>query len=300
MYFGVLPDNFGLWLKSCEYNPTINWMVFTNDKTNLTVPNNVQIIYFDKNEFIKRVQKKIGINIVDIQPYKLCDFKVAYGNILDDYIKDFDFWGYCDLDLLFGNIRHFVTDSILDRYDKIYTRGHLAIFKNDTLTNKLYQHSSLNKNYKEVFLSKKNYSFDEWGNGGGINEIFLEHNRRIYDEIDFHDVLFSKYRFYPYQKYDKKTNYIYEWSKGDLRAISNKNEKIEIIYAHFQKRKFKTENIHDGVDSVIIYPNRYLITNGDQVNYKKYLKKKQRIYVYAIKLRVKNLLKKIRNKRGEK
>jgi len=29
------------------------------------------------------------------------------------------FWGYCDIDLIFGNIRAFMTDELLNEYDII-------------------------------------------------------------------------------------------------------------------------------------------------------------------------------------
>ena len=43
---------------------------------------------------------------------------------------EYDFWGYCDIDLIFGNIRKFITDDILDKYDKILSRGHFTLFRN--------------------------------------------------------------------------------------------------------------------------------------------------------------------------
>ena len=46
------------------------------------------------------------------------------------FVKKYDFWGYCDLDLIFGDIRKFVNEEVLNTYEKIYNRGHLTLFKN--------------------------------------------------------------------------------------------------------------------------------------------------------------------------
>jgi len=55
---------------------------------------------------------------VDIESeYKLCDFKPAYGLIFSEHFKDYDFWGYCDIDIIFGNIRAYMTDVLLNEYD---------------------------------------------------------------------------------------------------------------------------------------------------------------------------------------
>ena len=37
-YFGTLPKNMQLWLKSCAANPTIDWILLTDDKTEYDFP----------------------------------------------------------------------------------------------------------------------------------------------------------------------------------------------------------------------------------------------------------------------
>ena len=45
-YFGKLPKGqFPLWLKSCENNPTIDWIIFTDDRTRYNYPKNVKVTY---------------------------------------------------------------------------------------------------------------------------------------------------------------------------------------------------------------------------------------------------------------
>ncbi len=41
-YFGKLPKNFPLWLVGCEANPTIDWIIYTDDKTSYSYPKNVK------------------------------------------------------------------------------------------------------------------------------------------------------------------------------------------------------------------------------------------------------------------
>ena len=42
-YFGHLPDNFNLWLISCKVNSTVNWLIYTDDKTSYDYPENVKV-----------------------------------------------------------------------------------------------------------------------------------------------------------------------------------------------------------------------------------------------------------------
>ena len=50
LYFGSLPNNFQLYLKSCKYNSTVDWLIFTDDNTEYDYPENVKVKYtsFDK------------------------------------------------------------------------------------------------------------------------------------------------------------------------------------------------------------------------------------------------------------
>lgn len=48
--------------------------------------------------------------------------------MFQEYIKDYDFWGHCDADLIFGDIRKFVTDDILNKYDRLGVDGFFPCF----------------------------------------------------------------------------------------------------------------------------------------------------------------------------
>ena len=42
-YFGKLPEYIDVWLKSCEYNKDIDWILITDDKTDYNYPTNVKV-----------------------------------------------------------------------------------------------------------------------------------------------------------------------------------------------------------------------------------------------------------------
>ena len=72
------------------------------------------------------------------KPQKLCDYKCAYGVIFEDYIQDYDWWGHCDLDQIFGNLNMFVTEDMLRKYDKLFSLGHLSLYKNSYKNNRIF------------------------------------------------------------------------------------------------------------------------------------------------------------------
>ena len=113
-YFGHFNNYFEIWLNSCAHNPTIDWLIFTDCKNEYDYPRNVKVVYTTFDEIRTHFQSFYDFPISLEKPYKLCDFRPAYGEVFYDYIKDYDFWGYCDTDLVWGDLRKFFTEEILE------------------------------------------------------------------------------------------------------------------------------------------------------------------------------------------
>jgi hypothetical protein len=170
-YFGKLPWYFNLFLKSCETNPTINFLIFLDEEVIGEVPKNVKIIDFTLEKFNSLASEKLSLKINIKSGYKLCDLKPAYAVVFQDYLDNYDFWGVCDIDLIFGRIREFMNDDLLNKYDVIsvkdsFPSGYFLLFKNNDEINNLFKKS---KDYKKIFQTSKNYCFDECG--GAYDEV---------------------------------------------------------------------------------------------------------------------------------
>lgn len=182
VYFGEIPDYINTFIYSCGWNREFDFLLFVNKNVAIETPRNLKIIVIDKSELLDRINSRIKCNISDITPYKLCDYKTVYGVLFDDYLKDYDFWGMIDIDLILGKLSDYITESVLNRYDKIYTLGHLSLIKNDDRLNYIFKKDTSNSNnYLKVFGSDSNFIFDEIE---GINEKFLDEGLLIYDKKD--------------------------------------------------------------------------------------------------------------------
>ena len=60
VYFGSFPDNMPLWLKSCSFNPRIDFLIFT-DQVLSKLPNNVRTIEMTLKEFSELAARKLKI-----------------------------------------------------------------------------------------------------------------------------------------------------------------------------------------------------------------------------------------------
>lgn len=163
-WYGPYPWYFPYFIHSCSFNPTINFIIITDNKEALPFnPANVKIINKTLEEIKEAAAEKLGFQINIEHPYKLCDFKPAYGFIFSEITKGYDFWGQSDLDVIYGDIRGFITDDMLNTYDFIslrhdYTTGCFALYRNNEKMNTFFMRS---KDYRLVLSSPKHYCFDE-------------------------------------------------------------------------------------------------------------------------------------------
>ena len=259
-YFGKLPNNFPLWLVGCEKNPTVDWLIFTDDKTQYSYPDNVKVTYMSFDDMRNKIQSIYDFPISMERPYKLCDFKVAYGEIFEDELQGYDFWGHCDLDLMFGNIRKFLTDDILEKYDKIGDQGHSTLYRNNSEINSLYRrHIDGVEKYENILSSNKNYVFDEQV----ICNMYKAMGKEYYNETNYAHLNKYESSFYlgHLTKDDvyKNKRQAFGWKDGTLTRYYLYNNKVdteEFMYIHFWCRPitYKIKKC-SSKDMFVMYPD---------------------------------------------
>ncbi|MFB3387051.1 DUF6625 family protein [Flavobacterium sp. LAR06] len=163
IYMGEFPWFFKLFLKSCEANPTIDFFIFTDTIIEYKIAANIKVIPFTLQDFNLLATEKLGLDINVEKGYKLCDFRPAFGILFSEYLQGYDFWGITDIDVIYGRIREFLTDDLLNEYDTICVRHAFItaccmLYRNSNYVNNLYKES---RDYKMIFTTSKNYAFDE-------------------------------------------------------------------------------------------------------------------------------------------
>lgn len=257
-YFGKLPAMFDLWAQSCGYNKDMLFLVFTDDVYNKPLPENVLIKPMSFGDLQKLVQSKFDFPISLKTPYKLCDYKPAFGYIFQEYLQGCAYWGHCDMDLVFGNMAKFLPR---EDYDKISNMGHFCLYKNTPEILKAFMLSSGTEIiYKDVFSSSTHFGFDEDDNFG-INVIFKKQNMSVYQFDNYvADISCLYHNFYlsHYQNPGFKLEYgsrTFEVKDGNVYGCSITPAGIgkqEYAYVHIQKRRL--------VRNFSGTPNSYLIT----------------------------------------
>lgn len=256
-YFGKFPKGFELFLMSCKNNPTIDWLIFTDDKTEYEYPENVKVFYDTFEGIKKRVQQNFDFQIVLDKPYKFCDYKPAYGEIFREELKEYDFWGMCDLDLAWGDIRKFITNEILESYERIGFLGHSTIFKNVPEVNARYRTMIDGNNYKKVYTTEGAFAFDEVG----MDAIYEKLNIEYYNKIIFANLKKYDYGFFldlmPEEDIEKNEHQVFILKDGNLTRYYVRDHKIfteDFMYIHFWCRPMTYKPVaYDNHKTYVMY-----------------------------------------------
>ncbi|WP_026889103.1 DUF6625 family protein [Clostridium beijerinckii] len=241
-YFGKLPRYFDLYLLSCSYNTEFTWIFFTDDKTSYDYPDNVKVVYTSLIEIKKMFEEKLEMKISLDTAYKLCDYKVAYGFLFAEYIQDYDYWGYTDTDIIYGDLSKYINNKLISsKYEKIFNMGHLTLYKNNSYTKNIFRvKTEKSLDYEKVFTTSKFYAFDEWQ---GMVQKCIDLNI-VEFQTDYYvaDIMPERKRYETWPlKYNHKDQ-VFAWDNGKVYMIyleNNEIQKSEFGYIHFQKRSFK-------------------------------------------------------------
>lgn len=265
-HFGKLPPQYKMWRASALYNTDVDFLFFTD--CNVESAKNIMVHKMTFEDFRQIVQDKFDFPIVLNRPYKICDYRPAFAYILADYIKGYDFWGWGDLDVVYGDIRHFVSDEVLSHYKMISGFGHFSLYKNDEYTNTFFMKDVDGYvSYKEAFTQQRSMYFDEYEYKGFGDKWRGCHPDKCWLEWPFDNVSKPKdsYHFNSYTRKWKQV--IFEHIDNKLFMIhfnKGKMEKIESLYAHFQMRSFMKDRVTDyrhflvTPNSIIDFPKHFI------------------------------------------
>ena len=260
-YFGKFPDIFPLFLKTAAKNPNINFLIISDSEENIDYPGNVIVLSQTFSEFRELMEKRLGQTIVLEKPYKLCDYKPVYGYVLSEQIKQYDYWGYCDCDLIWGDLYSFIEPLMEKGYDKIFASGHLTLYRNTQENNELFRtldEGELFSKISEDYKGKNN-----------IHDLFLKSGKKVFTEdfsvnfnIDtncFQRKMYSpENRTYIDIPYEKEQYY---WDAGKIYQVKKKEETLAVTeypYIHFQLRYMHGVQCVLSEEQFKIVPNRFL------------------------------------------
>jgi len=162
-FFGPIPWYLSFFLKSVSFNPSIDFLLVT-DQNLVNLPGNLTVLSMSLSNFQVLAETTLGCKVeLRNSHLKVCDIRPAFGIVFQEFLQNYDFWGYCDVDLIFGNIRSILDSETLSNYSIIsarpeYLTGFFSLFRNNEAVNNLFRK---NDSYLQVFGDYRYLNFDE-------------------------------------------------------------------------------------------------------------------------------------------
>ena len=235
-HFGDRPSYFALVVKSMAHNPDVDWLMFT-DRPVEHAPANLDVRVCSFADLSARIQTCFAFTIALEDPYKLCDFRPAFGEIFRDELAGWHFWGHCDLDVIFGRIRHHLPPEAFEA-DKILFQGNFALYRNTPEAAEWFRHEIPGISYRRAMTTPAATHFDEWA---GIYYILRELGVRYWQQDAIFDIRFSRYRTRAESAPAAPRRYA--WEAGEIceyRVDRGTVERRTALLIHLQKRSMRS------------------------------------------------------------
>jgi hypothetical protein len=162
-YFGKWPAWIDFFVESARANRTIDWILFSDAQPPENRAPNVRYVTISFDDYKARLSEAFGHDLSAIHPYKLCDFKPALPFVHEKLVRGYDFVGFGDLDVIYGDLRSFYDDRTLDNFDVLSSHqdrvsGHLCLMRNIESLVTLFERVP---GWKDALRAEEYICFDE-------------------------------------------------------------------------------------------------------------------------------------------
>lgn len=257
VWFGPWPPWMPFFLLSCSRNPEFHWMIWSDRSTAPPCPANVSIRPLSRTELERRVSNALDAEFHLAADYKLCDLKPAYGDLFSSELAPWEFWGYVDLDVVYGTLADFITPSDLEACDILTSAtrilaGHFTILRNTPALRRLYRQCP---EHVSAIQAAEHRAFDETEFSTVAGRRAAEGSLRIRRvALNTEDSLVRA---------AGRRTFLITWSRGQLRDIAVLRP---LGYFHFieskNNRVFRAPECPSTASGFALAPSGFSLTSG--------------------------------------
>jgi len=227
VYFGRWPAWINFFVESCKWNPSVHWRIYTDCGEPANCADNVTYVPVSFDDYAANARARLGVGFEPTNAYKICDLKPAFGLLHEAEIAGYPFFGYGDLDVIYGNIETFYR-ALRDPYDVISTHperasGHFLVLRNTRALRRAFE---LIPDYAQLLASPRHTGIDESGytpvlkQVAGERALFVERYSTVLSWRGWHD---------------GTMNYPGHWTWRAGRLTNDQDGDREFLYLHFMR-----------------------------------------------------------------
>lgn len=242
LWMGKIPDYFWHHYETTKNLKDVEFLIFTNNDLFLDSPN-YKVIQITPEELEGKVSSMLNIDYKISSIKKINDLKSSLGELFEEYLSDCDFYGFYDIDTLFGDFQKWIFPymeeyDVISFADSIYHNrlaGPLTIIRNTPENLRIYRKKL------DEFLATLNHADIDAFEEHQLSHILLESRKvkLIYDSTNCET-----------QNGGKNTYEAY-WSGG--KVFVKGEEKL--LYHFYRKNHTKFQRIGNTISAY--YDKKY-------------------------------------------
>lgn len=229
VWFGKFPEWFRFWEVSAKFNRDIDWIIYHDDETLEKEDCNIKIKFMQEHQFWQKACDTVNFLIPYRSLRRVCDLRPFFGIIFSNDIQMYDYFGWGDMDVVYGDMKPFLTPSVMNNqvitFNKWHLNGSLTLMKKCNETRSLLDISMPDWRSKLLDI------FEKAPHGKGLDEIKtydLNKKIKVYAEESFNC---------PYSPFDRWRNgrsiFPNEWYWKNGILTNNIDGDISHLYLHF-------------------------------------------------------------------
>ena len=227
-YFGRWPAWINFFVESCKWNPDVCWRVYTDCGEPENRARNIEYVPISFADYKALARARLGIAFDPAHPYKLCDLRPALGFIHEQDIAGYPFFGYGDIDVIFGKISDFYGAEKFADLDVISTHPerlsrHFAVLRN---TPDLRQAFERIPDYRKTLEMPNQSGVDE----DKFSRLFLTSAAQRTLFVERYSTVLSTRGWH-----DGTMNYPQRWFWRNGRLTNERDGAREFLYLHFMR-----------------------------------------------------------------
>lgn len=219
VWLGKIPDYFWYHYETTKNILGFDFLIFT-DQDLILDSENYKVVNVTKDSIESILSEKLNTEIKIVNNKKTCDLKASFGDLFEEYVVGYDYFGCYDIDTLFGDIHSKIKDYI-GQYDFI-TIG------DDDFHNRLSGPFLLIRNTKELRTLYKT---------GDYVGCLLNGDVMCYEEHTLSEIAMNNYKVKIINSTNCETHnggkntYDVCWSGGKLTI----NDEEKLLYHFYRK-----------------------------------------------------------------
>jgi hypothetical protein len=215
-------------IESCKWNPGVRWRFYTDCGEPDNKASNVDYVPISFADYKALARDRLAIAFDPDDPYKICDLRPTLGFLHEQDTLGYPFFGYGDIDVIYGDISRFYGEKQFAELDVVSTHperlaGHFAVLRNTPTLRRAFERI---ENYRALLELPQHAAVDE----DHFTKLFLGSRIERSTFVERYSTVLS-----PRGWHDGTTNYPQRWFWRHGRLTNERDGAREFLYLHFMR-----------------------------------------------------------------